>query len=231
VSIRVVPLDRLELLFEPRPWSFARERRREIDAHFAALQRASPALWNGQVLVLHRFELLGRVFHGAYLETDFASFITWRDWDWPDRTVKNCFGLGALRAADGPFLLGVMGAHTANAGKIYFPGGTPDPHDIIDGRVELAASIERELMEETGLSPQDAAPEAGWHAVLEGQRIAMLKVLQARLPARELQVRVRAHLASQAQPELADIRVVRGPEDFDPMMPPFVPAFLSHMWG
>ena len=29
-------------------------------------------------------------------------------------------------------------------------------------------------------------------------------------------------------PELADIRIVHGPADFDPMMPPFVTAFLSH---
>ena len=231
MSIRVVRLDRLELRFEPRPWSFAQARRGEIDAHFARLRRANPTLWNGNVLLLHRFELAGQVFRGAYLETDFASFITWRDWDWPDRTVNNCFGLGALRAADGPFLLGVMGAHTANAGKIYFPGGTPDPLDIVDGRVDLDVSIARELTEETGLSPQDATAQSVWHAVFEGPRIAMIKVLQSRLPASELRARILAHLAREAQPELADIRVVRGPDDFDPMMPPFIPAFLTHVWA
>src|SRR4029079_16722885 len=122
-------------------WDFAEKRRREIDMHFAALQQANPALWNGNVLLLHRSELSARVFRGAYLETDFASFITWRDWDWPDRAVNNCFGLGARRGSDGAFLLGVMGPHTANAGKIYFPGGTPDPRDVVDGSVDLNLSI------------------------------------------------------------------------------------------
>ena len=46
-------VDRLELAFEPKPWAFADERRAEIDAFFAELQREKPALWNGRVLLLH----------------------------------------------------------------------------------------------------------------------------------------------------------------------------------
>ena len=56
--------------------------------------------------------------------------IAWRDWGFPDRAVRNCFSAGAIRASDGAFVLGVMGAQTANAGKIYFPAGTPDPSDV-----------------------------------------------------------------------------------------------------
>jgi hypothetical protein len=40
------------------------------------------------------------------------------------------------------------------------------------------------------------------------------------------------HLATEAQPELADIRIVRGPADYDPAMPAFVTAFLeAHFAG
>ena len=39
-----------------------------------------------------------------------------------------------------------------------------------------------------------------------------------------------AHIKARRQPELADIRIVRAP-DFDPMMPPFVTAFLTHVWS
>jgi len=37
-------------------------------------------------------------------------------------------------------------------------------------------------------------------------------------------------LARQRQPEFADLRIVRGPADFDPMMPPFVTGFLTWLW-
>jgi hypothetical protein len=58
----------------------------------------------------------------------------------------------------------------------------------------------------------------------------MLKTLRSPLPAAELRARILARLAAEPQAELADIRVVRGPADFDPMMPAFITDFLTHMW-
>jgi 8-oxo-dGTP pyrophosphatase MutT (NUDIX family) len=229
-ELSVVRVERLDLRLAPRPWRFAEEHRAAIDAHFAGLCRDKPAMWNGRVLLLHQFVLSQATLSGGYVETDFASFMAWRDWGWPDHTVYNCFGMAALRAADGAFLVGVMGAHTANAGSIYFPGGTPDPTDVVDGIVDLHRNVIRELDEETGLRADDVAAEAGWHAVREGQRIALLKVLQSRLPAEQLRARVMENLAAQAEPELADMCIVRGTADFSPRMPGFVTTFLLHMW-
>jgi hypothetical protein len=230
ISINVVQVDRLELAFAPRRWPFADQRRIEIDAYFADLRRHKPALWNGQVLLLHEHALTGKVFRGSFLATDYASFLAWRDWEFPDRSMRNCFAMEALRAADGNFLLGVMGSHTANAGRIYFPGGTPDPDDVIDGKVDLLGSIRRELKEETGLDAAKFAADPGWHVVVVGARIALIKVLQATDDAATLRDRVLAQLARERQPELADIRIVRGPADLDPMMPAFVRTFLAHIW-
>ena len=97
----------------------------------------------------------------AYLETDYASMLAWREWE-SDSGINNCFGMGALRGSDGGFVLGVMGAHTANAGRIYFPAGLPDPSDLDGTRVDLARNVMREVAEETGLAPEDfeAAPGA-----------------------------------------------------------------------
>lgn len=229
-DISIVPLDRLALAFAPRPWAFADARRAEIDAHFARLSGEKPALWNGRVLLLHDYEVAGREFRGAYLETDFASFIAWRDWNHPDRAMRNCFALGALLASDGAFLLGVMGAHTANAGRIYFPGGTPDPADIAGGMVDLEGSVRRELVEETGLQAGDLDIEAGWHAVLAGPRIAMMKVMRSRETAAALHARIRDHLARETAPELSDMHIARTESDLDPRMPDFIVAFLRHHW-
>jgi hypothetical protein len=93
--------------------------------------------------MLYEHAVSGSVFRGACLETDFASMLAWRNWDFPDPGVKNCFAMGVLRARDGAFLLGVMGAHTANAGKVYFPAGLPDPSDIAGAQVDLARTPRR----------------------------------------------------------------------------------------
>jgi 8-oxo-dGTP pyrophosphatase MutT (NUDIX family) len=224
-------VERLDLSFSPKPWDFANERRAEIDAYFAALQREKPKIWNGRVLLLHHQLVSDGVFKGDYLETDYASFAAWAAWGRPHAGVRDCFGAAAVVASDGAVLLGVMGAHTYNAGWIYFPCGTPDPDDIADGKVDLDHSLRRELKEETGLDASELAADAGWTTVVDGAVIVQIKRMRAAERAEALRERIHAHLAREAQPELAGIRIVRGPADFDKAMPRFVTTYLTHLFG
>ena len=121
-----------------------------------------------RLLLLRRGEIAGSTFRGAYLETDFASLLAWRDWGFPDKSIRNCFPMAALRAADGAFLVGVMGPHTANAGHVYFPAGTPDPDDIVGDTVDLSGGVMRELTEETGLTGADVAVESAGITLVKG---------------------------------------------------------------
>jgi 8-oxo-dGTP pyrophosphatase MutT (NUDIX family) len=225
-EIPIIPVARLDLRFEPAPWRFADERRAEIDAHFAKLRVERPQMWNGRVLLMCRGAIADGVLTGAYLKTDFASFIAWRDWDYPDRAIRNCFAMAALRSSDGAFVLAVMGSHTATAGQIYFAAGTPDPNDIAGETVDLERGVMRELTEETGLGPADVQPQEGWHATPLGQRLALMKIVQARQDAEALRARILAFIASEREPELAGVHVVRSVNDLDPKMPPYVAAFL-----
>ena len=120
-----------------------------------------------------------------------------------------------------------MGAHTATAGQIYFPAGTPDRNDLVGDTVDLERGVMRELAEETGLTLADVVPEAGWTAVLHGQRTALMKIVEARVSADALAGRIRAFLSSQTRPELADVHIVRTLGDLRPSMPAFVTAFLE----
>ena len=224
-------IDRLDLSFAPKPWDFAVERRDEIDAFFAALRRDKPSIWNGRVLMLHHHAIKDGVLHGEYLETDYASFAAWRQWDRPAAKVHDCFSAAAILAADGAFLLGVMGPHTFNGGKIYFPCGTPDPKDIVGDKVDLELSVRRELHEETGLSVAEFASEPGWTMITDGPLIAQIKVLRSGEDSVALRKRVLLHLASEQQPELADVRIIRKHKDLDPAMPRFVTAFLESRLG
>jgi 8-oxo-dGTP pyrophosphatase MutT (NUDIX family) len=230
MSLPVVAIDHIDVAFAPREWSFAHARRAEIDAHFAARQASKSQMWNGRIVLTRAdYRLADRALSGTCFESDFASLLAWRDWGFPEAGAVNCFAMGALRGADGAFLLGVMGAHTANADLIYFPAGTPEPGDIVDGRLDLAGSVAREVAEETGLTAADYAA-SDWHVVPTGPRLALMRLLVADAPAHELREKVREHLARDAQPELADIFIVRSPDDFDPRMPPFVIAYLEHQF-
>jgi len=227
----IVPLDRLDLGYVPHRWQFAQARRDDIAAHFAMRRAAVPTLWNGRVLLMRDHAIADGTLRGAFFETDFADFMAWRDWDCPDRNVVNCFAMGALRTSDGAYLLGVMGAHTANPGRVYFPAGTPDPDDVRGDTVDLAANVMREVAEETGLTAPDFSVAPGWSAVVAWPRIALMKRIDVPRPAEAVRQAILRHLAADAEPELADIRVVRSPRDFDPMMPHFVTAYLSHVWA
>jgi 8-oxo-dGTP pyrophosphatase MutT (NUDIX family) len=227
IAPSVFHIDGLELAFVPRPWAFANERRADIDAFFETMRKEKPALWNGRVLLMYHQVLEAGVLRGEYLETDYASFAAWHHWGRPSAGVRDCFGASAIVAPDGAVLLGVMGAETFNAGLIYFPCGTPDPDDIVDGKVDLDLSVRRELKEETGLDIAEFEHEPGWTMVVDGPLIAQIKVLRSSEPSTVLRERVLAHLASEPHPELADIRIVRGPADIDRTMPRFVAAFLS----
>ena len=221
---RVTTLD-LSLL--PWSWPFADERRADIDAHFAIKQREKPKLWNGRILLARNPVFTESHFRADYFETDFASFLAWRDWGFPDRCVFNGFGMGALRCSDGAFVLGEMGCHTANAGRIYFPSGTPDPGDLSDGAVDISGSVAREVEEETGLTSTDYRAGAHWDCVVSGVATAMIKILNVDVTGEALRARIAANLARQHQPELSAIHLVRDTRDLTAAMPRFVTAFIE----
>jgi 8-oxo-dGTP pyrophosphatase MutT (NUDIX family) len=217
----------LDFPVQPWPWPFALERRAEIDAYFARRQHDKPQLFNGTVLLARHPVLTAGHLRADYFETDFASFLAWRDWGFPDSTVFNGFGMGALRGSDGAFVLGEMGQHTSNAGRIYFPAGTPDLDDVKCGAVDIAGSVAREMEEETGLVPADYRAAAHWDGIISAGSIALIRRLDVDLPGEALRARIEANLARQQQPELAAIHLVRGISDLTAAMPIFVTAFIE----
>ena len=228
-NIEIAALDATEIRLEPWSWPFATERREEIAAHFADLQRVRSGIWNGRILLLKSFASEAGVLRGACFETDFAGFCAWRDWDFPDASVCNVFSAAALRSADGAFLLGEMAPSTANAGRIYFPCGTPEPADVdAAGFLDLAGSVSRELLEETGLAIGELTSVPGWTMVRDRCYLALLRIVTSPLSASELRARVMHHIGREQRPEFVSVRLVRSPADFDPAMPRFATAFLTH---
>ncbi len=225
--LRIHRVETLELSVAPFAWPFVQDRAADIAAHFAEKQREKPKLWNGRILLGRSPCFEGTHFSACYFEAGFADLLAWRDWGFPDRDVFNGFGMGALRTSDGAFVLGEMGAHTANAGRTYFPAGTPDRDDINGDRLDIAGSVMREIAEETGLAPGDYRAEPYWDCVVSGPAIAMMRTLQLDMGAEEARARIEANLAAQEHPELAGVHLVRSRRDFKSTMPLFVTAFLE----
>ena len=184
-------------------------------------------MWNGRVLLGRHPVFTGTGFRASYFETDFASFLAWRDWGFPDKDVFNGFGMGALRSNDGAFVLGEMGGHTANAGRIYFASGTPDLDDILGDTVDISGSVAREVAEETGLTVADYRADPHWDCVVSGSAIAMIRILNVDASGDALRVRIEANLALQSEPELSAIHLVRATSDLTSAMPRFVTAFIE----
>ena len=93
------------------------------------------------------------------------------------------------------------------------------------------ASVMRELTEETGLDPASLDIAPGWTMVALGPRIAMMRRMRSPLDSGALKAKIEAYLASETQPELARMHVVRNTRDMPSAMPDFQRAYLHHALG
>ncbi len=233
-AVAIERVDELAARVEPHDWGFARERARAIATHWQGLVAERPRLFDGRVLLMHRGDVIDeggkRVLRSAHFETSFSAFIAWRDFGFPGAQVRNCFAMAALRGNDGGFVLAEMGAHTANAGKIYFPAGTPDLDDVVGDALDLEGSVSRELEEETGLAAHEVSLAPGWVIVDAGPRLACMKSAHIDAPARDIAREIESRIARQEDAELRRMHVVRTRGDLVAgRMPDFVLAYLRHM--
>lgn len=225
----IVAVRNLDLALGQPGWTFATERRSEIDGYWTELKSRRPGIWNGQIILGRRPRLDGDRLILRCFTTDYASFIAWRDWGWPDREVIDCFGAGVIRSSDDALLFGRMAEHTLNGGKIYPPSGGLEPRDVgADGRINVIGSMRRELVEETGLDAGEARWGPLW-AVADGCRLALAQELHFSATAAELARQVEAHIASQRRPELAGIAVLRAGDELSAELPNFAAAIARRI--
>ena len=222
-------VSRVEAFCRPLDWAWPKQNRAFVEENWKRRKAGTALMFNGRVLLLQDVAFEGDGCRNTYFEVDYADFVAWIDAGYPDPTIANGFAMGALRGSDGAYICGVMVAGTANAGRVYFPAGTPDLSDLKpDGTVDLATSLTRELAEETGLSEGDYRVADEWIIVQRWPTIALLRLVTLPVSAEEGAARIRANIAAQDEPELQDVRIVRGTEDIDPER---MPLFLQSFFG
>ncbi|HVV94013.1 MAG TPA: NUDIX hydrolase [Hyphomicrobiales bacterium] len=211
-------------------WPYLDENTAAITAHWAAAVAEKPALFDGRVLVARRLAVNGGRVETGYTEIPFSALLYWRHCAFPPAGALNCFGAAVVRSRDGAILLGRMADHTANAGRIYFPAGTPDRDDVVGDRVDLDGSILRELAEETGLAPPLLWPTDRRWLVRDDPLACCARLIEVDCDAAEVERQVRMHLAAETQPELADAHLIRRRAEIDrDRVPAYAQALLDRL--
>lgn len=231
-GVSLTPLARISARLVAQDWPWARANEEAIRANWQRRRAERPGLFDGPVFLACACRIADGTCAVELFETRYSRFLAFRDFGSPDPSVHNAFSAIAPETADGALLLGVMAAHTANAGQIYFPCGTPDRDDLRgDGSVDLAASAAREFTEETGLALPPEAAGAGWTLVRGDGQLAFLRPVRFAEDAATLLARVARHHAGETRPELAGLLAARGPGDVDAgRAPRFVRAYLDAVW-
>ena len=205
-------------------WSYARIHGDEIDDHWQRASAENPRYFNGDIHLIESLEVGGNRITARLFRTDFKSFLFWRNAGFPvEANAFDGFGSALIRSIEGYILLGRQRASQINAGLSYLPGGFLDARDVgADGKIDILASIAREVLEETGLSPTDLNAAPGIIVTHVGPHVSFAQEFRTDLTAHALTEKVHAHLASEADPELESIVVVRGVDDFRNLaMPPY----------
>ncbi|MFC1459818.1 NUDIX hydrolase [Microvirga arabica] len=228
-EVEIRRVSRVEAYCRPLDWAWPKQNRDFIEENWKRRTAGKPQMFNGRVLLLQDVAFEQDLCRNTYFEVDYADFVAWIDKGYPDPAIANGFAMGALRGSDGAYICGVMGSGTTNAGRVYFPAGTPDPSDLrSDGTVDLATSLTRELAEETGLEDGDYHVDDEWIIVQRWPTIALLRMVTLPITAEEGAARIRANIARQHEPELQDVRIIRGANDIDPER---MPLFLQSFFG
>jgi hypothetical protein len=228
-EIEIRRVSRVEACCRPFDWAWPKQNWDFIEENWKRRTAGKPQMFNGRVLLLQDLAFEQDLCRNTYFEVDYADFVAWIDKGYPDPNIANGFAMGALRGSDGAFICGVMGSGTTNAGRVYFAAGTPDPSDLrSDGTVDLATSLTRELAEETGLHEGDYHVDDEWIIVQRWPTIALLRMVTLPMTAEEGAAKIRANIARQHEPELQDVRIIRGSGDIDPER---MPLFLQSFFG
>lgn len=200
----------------PGAWPLPPELRAQVAPCWQKLFAANPHLWDGRIIGVSspRVDSDG-ILRAEAREDAYSAFLTWRDVGFPDIGMHNLFGSALIVSRDGALIHGVMGAETANAGRIYPPGGSLEPRDVLpDGRVDVVACTDLELEEETGLLARQAR-RGQMIAVFDGPRISVAQFFHFDETADQLLLRIRANLDRQDHRELADVLALHSPADID----------------
>lgn len=216
--MHITAITAIDIRRVPGPWPLSAAQRAAVAEAWQAEIASNPHLWDGRILGLSAPggglpTVEGGVFRAEAREDAYSAFMLWRRQGFPDIGMCHAFGWALIVSSDNALIYGVMGQQTANAGRVYPPGGSLEPRDILpDDSIDVPGCIALELEEETGLRADEA--KVGTMAmILDGPRLSFGRIFRFAETAEALATRIRANLERQQHRELDDVVIIRSPAE------------------
>lgn len=228
---RVVRVAACDLRAVDRPWLFAEDNAEAIDFHWDLRLAENPKFFDGRIRLLAEHAVENDTLRGVLLETGFKEFLYWREHGEPDAGVIDAFGSALIRSSDGGIVLGRQRPGNINTGLAYLPGGFIDPNDVApDGRIDIAASTAREVLEETSLDPESLTSEPGFLLTFHRNQLSIAVQYSSHLAAADLHEKIIAHLKSDPNSELAGVVIVRAKAEIEGLaLAPYARVLLEQI--
>lgn len=174
-----------------------------IEANWQAELARNPDLFDGRTVLFSKVLLRDGHLAGDCHEVRYASLLHWRLAGRTD-IAAHLFAMALPVTADGAVLTVRMAHWTANAGQVYFAGGSLEPADFVGAMADVEGNMRREVLEETGLGLADAPQEQGYRVLRTDRGVVVIRRCRLRQTAREVEAFVRAHIEAETRPEIVE---------------------------
>ncbi|TIT66632.1 MAG: hypothetical protein E5W90_11920 [Mesorhizobium sp.] len=221
----ILPVDAIDVRLDPGPHPFAVDNAEAIAKNWQSEIAANPALFDGTVVLLSELAYRDRGLIGRCHAINYSTFMLWRKRR-ENSGAEHAYGHAMLVAGDNALVAIRMGRHTVGAGSVYFAAGSFEPTDFRDGLVDVDFNMIREVREETGLDLSDARRGVRWHALSTTSGTVIFRRYHVDEAADEIASRIRAFVASEADPEIEGPVIIRHagdlPDGLSPHMKPLI---------
>lgn len=206
--------------------AYVQQHQTQIDENWQQEITANPTLYDGEIYLASQATLNNGVLLADYQRTSFRSLLYWRKDKSADKPF-HIFGSGVIVSSDNKLLLGQMATHNAVGGRIYFPAGSNDDQDIVDGAVDFDGNARREVLEETGIDLNDAVRKSGYTIVVSERSLALFRCYHFDQSGEELIRQAQQFIASEAVPELSHVLMIGQGDVLDERSPAYIHAFTN----
>lgn len=223
---QILPVDVVDVRLDPEPHPFEIDNAAAIAANWATEQALRPAVFDGTVVLLSELAYRDNRLTGRCHAIRFSTFMLWRKLK-PVTSAEHAFAHAMLISSDNALVAIRMGAHTANAGKVYFAAGSFEPEDFSDGQVNLDYNMAREVREETGLDLGQASREERCYALSGDSGTVIVRCYRMAETADELAAQISRFVASETDPEIEGPVIIRGMHDLPEGLMPHMRALAA----